>query len=155
MEERFQEFTVLVSNLNRCIYRLKTEEMAEHNLKSSHLSCIYYIYKYGSLTAKQLCELCREDKANISRALKYLEENSYLTVNTKSNKKFQRYIELTYTGYKIGKDISLRVNEILNYVNQGLSPEHLKIMYQGLNIINDRLNELCEEYDSRDLKIEE
>ena len=66
MEERFQAFTVLVANLNRCIYKIKTEEMAEYNLKSSHVSCIYYIYRYGSLTPTELCDLCGEDKANIS-----------------------------------------------------------------------------------------
>ena len=49
MEERFQAFTVLVSNLNRCIYKIKTEEMAEYNLKSSHVSCIYYIYRIYTL----------------------------------------------------------------------------------------------------------
>jgi DNA-binding MarR family transcriptional regulator len=88
MEERFQAFTVLVSNLNRCIYKIKTEEMAEYNLKSSHVSCIYYIYRYGSLTPKELCDLCGEDKANISRTLKYLEENQCLDINNDSNKKY-------------------------------------------------------------------
>ena len=47
------------------------------------------------------------------------------------------------------------ITEILNYVNEGLTLDQLKIMYQGLNIINDRLNSLCEEYDSRNIKKEE
>ena len=148
MEERFQAFTVLVSNLNRCIYKIKTEEMAEYNLKSSHVSCIYYIYKYGSLTPKELCDLCGEDKANISRALKYLEENHYLIINNDSNKKYQRPIVLTENGVKIGKHLSEKINEILSIASEGLSEEKRNIMYEGLSLINYRLNKICDEYEN-------
>ena len=151
MDERFQTFTVLVANLNRCIYRIKTEEMSEFNLKSSHVSCLYYIYKYGSLTPKELCDLCGEDKANISRSLRYLEENGYLIVDAKYNKKYQRPIELTFEGYKIGKLLNEKINKILNYASEGLSDENRKIMYHGLNLINERLNKICQEYDSQAL----
>ena len=148
MEERFQAFTVLVSNLNRCIYKIKTEEMAEYNLKSSHVSCIYYIYRYGSLTPKELCDLCGEDKANISRALKYLEENQYLIINNDSNKKYQRPIVLTENGVKIGKHLSEKINEILSIASEGLSEEKRNIMYEGLSWINNRLNKICDEYEN-------
>lgn len=147
MEERFQAFTVLVANLNRCIYKIKTEEMAEYNLKSSHVSCIYYIYRYGSLTPTELCDLCGEDKANISRALKYLEENRYLVVEKETNKKYQRPIMLTESGNKIGKHLTEKINDILSLASEGLSEEDRNIMYYGLSLINDRLNKVCEEYD--------
>ena len=148
MEERFKTFTVLVANLNRCIYRIKTEEMADYNLKSSHVSCLYYLYKYGSLTATQLCSLCGEDKSNISRAIKYLEENGYLFTSSKTNKKYQIPIELTFSGYKIGKELSEKVNKILIYASDGLIGENRRIMYECLNLINERLNKLCGQYDS-------
>ena len=148
MEERFQAFTVLVSNLNRCIYKIKTEEIAEYNLKSSHVSCIYYIYRYGSLTPKELCDLCGEDKANISRALKYLEENQYLIINNDLNKKYQRPIVLTENGVKIGKHLSEKINEILSIASEGLSEEKRNIMYEGLSLINNRLNKICDEYEN-------
>lgn len=148
MEERFQAFTVLVSNLNRCIYKIKTEEMAEYNLKSSHVSCIYYIYRYGSLTPKELCDLCGEDKANISRAVKYLEDNQYLVINNDSNKKYQRPIVLTENGVKIGKHLSEKINEILSIASEGLSEEKRNIMYEGLSLINNRLNKICDEYEN-------
>lgn len=145
MTNRFQEFTVLIATLNRCIYKLKTEEMAEYNLKSSHVSCLYYIYLNGTLTAKELCDLCGEDKSNISRALKYLEENEYLKL---SSKKYQKPIVLTEKGNKVGEYLNGRVYEILDYVSEGLTEENRTIMYQSLNLINKRLNKLCEEYDS-------
>ena len=155
MKERFQTFTVLVANLNRCIYRIKTEEMAKYNLKSSHVSCLYYIFKNGALTATELCDLCGEDKANISRSLKYLEDNGYLIADPNSTKKHQRPIELTFNGYKIGKTISQKIDQILNYASEGLSEEAREIMYNGLNLINERLNSLCDNYDSNSINFNE
>ena len=148
MEERFQAFTVLVANLNRCIYKIKTEEMAKYNLKSSHVSCIYYIYRNGSLTPKELCDLCGEDKANISRALKYLEDNKYLVMEQETDKKYQRPIVLTESGIKIGKHLSEKINEILSIASEGLSEEKRNVMYEGLSLINNRLNKICDEYDN-------
>ena len=73
MEERFETFTALIASINHGIRKLKTEIMAEFDLKSTHLYCLYYLYKSGSLTAKELCDMCAEDKALISRSIKLLE----------------------------------------------------------------------------------
>ena len=75
MEERFKTFTVLIAKINRNIRKIKNREMVEYGLRSAHISCLYYLYSAEALTATELCELCEEDKATISRALVYLEEN--------------------------------------------------------------------------------
>ena len=77
--ERFQQFTVLITKINRSIHKIKTGEMEEFSLKSPHVSCLYYLYKSkGSLTATKLCEICDEDKAYISRSLDSLENSKYI-----------------------------------------------------------------------------
>ena len=65
MEERFETFTVLIGRINRNIRRIKNQEMASFQLKSIHISCLYYLYSSGSLTAAELCERCEEDKAAV------------------------------------------------------------------------------------------
>ena len=47
MIDRFQTFTVLVTKINRSIKKLKADEMAKYDLKSPHVSCIYYLYENG------------------------------------------------------------------------------------------------------------
>ena len=56
MQDRFETFTVLIDKVKRCIRRIKTEEMSEYNLKSPHVSCLYYLYRHKDepLTAKEL-----------------------------------------------------------------------------------------------------
>ena len=95
MQERFREFTLLIANLNRCIGKVKTEEIAGFDLKGSHVSCLYYVYENESLTAKELCDICGEDKANVSRAIKYLESNGFLVCDSKTAKRYKSPLLLT------------------------------------------------------------
>ena len=84
MEQRFETFTALVIGISRAIRKIKSEEMAEFHLKSPHVSCLYYLYKQRELTAKALCDLCDEDKANMSRIIDFLERNGYVLCATQS-----------------------------------------------------------------------
>ena len=98
MQERFEVFTVLSNRISRNIRKIKNQEMAEYNLRSAHVSCLYYLYQADSLTATDLCERCEEDKATISRALDYLESNGYLVEEFECEVCGSRYeIEVTAT----------------------------------------------------------
>lgn len=152
MQERFQEFTVLISSINRCIYRIKSEEMQDFNLKSSHVNCLYYIYKQKNLTAKVLCDLCGDDKANISRALKFLENNGFIVCNSKTLKRYQSPLELTSKGSEVAKSICDKIDNVLAISSLGMSEENRKIMYECLNIINDNLKKKCDSYQKENNK---
>jgi DNA-binding MarR family transcriptional regulator len=147
MEERFETFTVLIGQISRSIYKLKTMEMAGYDLRSSHVSCLYYLYKMKSLTAKELCDICAEDKANISRAVKYLEENGYLRCESKRVKRYQSPLILTEKGEEIGERIAFRIDRILSRAGDGVSEEDRRIMYRSLAVIRENLSKLCETYE--------
>ena len=95
MKQRFETFTVLINRISRNIRRIKNQEMAEYNLRSSHISCLYYLYLAEGLTATDLCERCEEDKATIARCLEYLATNGYLTCESNSAKRSKRHLVLT------------------------------------------------------------
>ena len=70
MKNRYQSFTILLNRITRNIHKIKTEEMNRFDLKSAHVSCLYYLYTSSKpLTSKELCGCCNEDKALISRSL--------------------------------------------------------------------------------------
>ena len=89
MQERFETFTVLINRISRNIRRIKNQEMADYDLRSAHVSCLYYMYTLGEATATDLCERCEEDKATISRALDYLETNGYMTRDPETAKRYK------------------------------------------------------------------
>ncbi len=153
MRERFETFTVLISSIGRSIRRLKTEETAEFNLKSPHVSCLYYLYKADSMTAAELCELCDEDKAAVSRSIVYLEQNGFLirsngkpTEQTRGTaKRYRAPLKLTDKGREVACKLAVRIDRVLDEVAVGVSEEDRAILYRALQQIDRNLANLCEQ----------
>lgn len=139
MKERFETFTVLINRISRNIRKIKNQEMAEYNLRSSHISCLYYLYSTEGLTATDLCERCEEDKATISRALVYLETNGYLTCNSKNVKRYKSPLVLTDKGITVAKKIADKIDGVLEEISVGLTEEERISFYRSLSIISESL----------------
>lgn len=146
MVERYKTFTVLIANIARNIRKIKSEEMAKWGLRSHHVSCLYYLYDKKTLTAAELCEICEEDKANISRAIEHLENNGFIRCETKGNRRYKSHLKLTQKGEEVGKSIFQRVEKILSAASEGLEEPERKTMYQSLLLINDNLQQIQSEY---------
>lgn len=139
MKERFETFTVLLNRISRNIRKIKNREMAEYNLRSAHISCLYYLYLSEGLTATELCERCEEDKATISRALDYLETNGYLICETQSAKRYKSPLVLTDKGITVGEKIAEKIDLVLDEISGGLTEEERLEFYRCLTVISDSL----------------
>ena len=138
MDNRFETFTVLVSRISRNIRKLKNQEMSDYNLRSAHISCLYYLYASRGLTATDLCERCDEDKATISRALEYLEANGYL--EPEAERRYRSPLVLTQKGEETGRIIAKKINGILEDISGGLTEAERLAFYRSLAIISDSLD---------------
>ena len=147
MNEKYKTFTVLMASINRSIRKIKTEEMAEFRLKSPHVSCLYYLYKEDALTAKELCEICEEDKANVSRTIDYLETNGYLIRQNEDNKKYKSHLALTEMGRSVASKIAEKIDRILDEAGAGIHEADREIMYRSLFQISSNLQKRCNQYD--------
>ena len=143
MEERFGTFTVLINRISRNIRKIKNFAMAEYNVRSPHISCLYYLYRFNGLTATDLCERCEEDKATISRSLDYLEKNGYLSCETKSVKRYKSPLILTEKGELVGKKISEKIDRVLEDISVGLTEEERTRFYRSLSIISESLEKVA------------
>lgn len=139
MKERFETFTVLVNRISRNIRKIKNQEMAEYNLRSAHVSCLYYIYRTENITAAELCEKCEEDKATISRALDYLKKNQFITCPTQNTKRYKSPLVLTDKGELVGKKIAEKIDGVLDVIGEGLSEREREDFYRSLSVISDRI----------------
>ena len=147
MEERFRIFTVLITKISRAIRKIKTEEMHEYGLSNPHVSCLYYLFKEKSLTAKEIMDICLEDKAALSRAIAYLETNGYIECDTNQKKRYNSCFKLTEIGLKIAKGIAEKIDAILDYASAGLSESKRNNMYESLMLISDNLENFCNKYE--------
>ena len=139
MKERFETFTVLIAKIGRNIKKIKNQEMAEYGLRSVHVSCLYYLYSAESLTATELCELCEEDKATISRALVFLEKNGYILCESKSAKRYKSPLVLTEKGREVAQKIADKIAFVLNDICVGLSDDERSEFYRSLAIVSESL----------------
>ncbi|MEE1048607.1 MAG: MarR family winged helix-turn-helix transcriptional regulator [Clostridia bacterium] len=139
MRERFETFTVLINRISRNIRKIKNQEMAEYNLRSTHVSCLYYIYTLNGATATDLCERCEEDKATISRALDYLDTNGYISREVESTKRYKSPLLLTDKGKEVGKKIADKISGVLDTISVDFTEEERIAFYRSLAIISDSL----------------
>lgn len=139
MEERFETFTVLINRISRNIRKIKNQKMAEYNLRSAHVSCLYYLYTNQGATATDLCEKCEEDKATVSRALEYLEKNGFITCRPQNTKRYKSPLALTERGTEVGKRIAEIIDGVLNEIGLFMTEEERKAFYHALSKISEGL----------------
>ena len=139
MQERFETFTVLINRMSRNIRKIKNQEMADYNLRSAHVSCLYYLYSLNGATATDLCERCEEDKATISRALDYLESKGYVTRDPQT-KRYKSILRLTEQGAELGKKIAEKIDGVLDTISDSLTEEERIAFYRSLSVISHRLD---------------
>lgn len=149
MNERFETFTVLIAKISRNIRKIKNQEMAEYDLRSAHISCLYYLYGKDNITATDLCEKCEEDKATISRSLDYLEKNGYLTCEAKYAKRYKSPLVLTDKGKEVGKKITDKINLVLDEISVGLTEKERADFYRSLTIISNGLDAIGSRFDEK------
>ena len=133
MLQRFEDFVTGIGVCYKYIQRIKSLEMTEFGLKGTHVMCIYFLRRHpDGLTAAQLCQLCAEDKAAISRTLAVLQEKELISVG---EKKYRARLTLTENGEKLASRIDELVGEWVGYGGDGLTDEERAMFYSTLSKI--------------------
>lgn len=146
MKGRYETFTVLINRISRNIRKIKNLAMAEHNLRSVHVSCLYYLYSAKNITSTDLCELCEEDKATISRALDFLAKNGYLATEEGAGKRYKTTLLLTEKGNEVGREIMDKVNGVLRETGFGFTEQEMVAFYRSLTLISNNLENIASKW---------
>ncbi len=149
MTDRFETFTVLINRISRNVRKIKNLEMAEQGLRSSHISCLYYLYKTENMTATELCEKCEEDKATISRSIDFLQEKGYIVSQSKSTKKYKNPITLSEKGKSAGREIADKIDRVLDEISRELSEDERIEFYRSLTVISNGLDRMVKNLEEK------
>ena len=130
MFDRFETFATTIATINRYVQKIKSMEMKTLGLKGTHVMCLYSLGKHPEgLTATQLCRLCGEDKAAISRTITELTEKDFVRSEASREKRaYRSRISLTEKG-----------KYALDVVGNGLSDDQRKTFYYALDLISNNL----------------
>lgn len=143
MENRFELFTLLIAKINRGLKKIKTSEMEEFGLKSVHVNCLYFLYKYEEMTAVKLCELTTEDKAGISRSLDFLEKTELIECQEAGKKRYNAVLRLTDQGKNVAEKIVEKIDRYIYEIGLGLTDENRRILYESLLLISKNIDSVC------------
>lgn len=143
MIQRFDAFVSGITSCYKFIQRIKSMEMTEFGLKGTHVMCLYYLRQYPTgLTASQLCGLCAEDKAAISRTVAELKNRGYIT--TLSQKAYRAMLTLTTAGQEVARRFDRLIESWVRVGGDGLSDEERSDFYKTLSTITENLRSRIE-----------
>ena len=138
MNRRFENFTFCIIKLYKLVQKIKLIEMKEFGLKGIHVMCIYYLSVYGKMTASELIKLTLEDKAAISRALKFLSEKNFVTYAADG---YNSPVELTQLGVSVAEAIDAKAKRAVDAAGGTLSEGKRETFYECLETVSERLEE--------------
>ena len=147
MIRRFKEFTKYISLAYKYLIKIKSDGIKEFGLKGSHVMCLFYIGESeNGLTATNLCQLCCEDKAAISKTLSALCEKGYVVLENGENKKYRSSYFLTDAGKEIMNQLNEKIRAAVTGGGTGLTDEEREIFYRCLSKIVDNLEAVSKSF---------
>lgn len=144
MIRRFQDFVTGITVCYKYIQRIKNVEMTEFGLKGIHVSCLFYLHNEPQgLTAAQLCALCGEDKATISRILADLRAKGY--VEQEGQKQYRAPLKLTSAGTQVAQQMLPLIESWVTIGGEGMDEKERNQFYEALSLIASNLHAKLEE----------
>ena len=147
MLERFERFSLLISEVYRCWHKLAAEEMAKYDLNSPHavyLTALYDASEEG-ITAAKLGELCRKNKADVSRMVSILEKKGLVRREAIGTNLYRAKLMLTEEGKQAAEHVRERAAVAVELAGAGLSEENREIFYEALEQITANLQVLSKD----------
>lgn len=140
--DRFEAFTGSILELNRHLQKLKEIEMRPYGLRAGHVNCLYYLGKNPQgLTATELTEACREDKAAVSRSLAQLIEKGLVRGNFPEHKRaYRTKLYLTEAGQQLVRTFDQRIDAALTSGGIGLTQQQKENLYSTMDTIINNLS---------------
>lgn len=142
MINRFRSFVSGVTACYKYIQRIKSMEMTEFGLKGTHVMCLFFLHHNpDGLTAAQLCQLCAEDKAAISRTIATLKDRGYIV---SGERRYRAPLTLTETGVNIARQMESLIYQWVGFGGDGISEQDRDTFYRVLEHISNNLRENVE-----------
>lgn len=146
MVGRFEIFTLGLSEISTSWNKIAADELKPFGLKGSYVVYLIALYKNeDGLTSARLCELCNRDKAEVSRAVSFLEKKGLVLREQGTTRGYRAKIKLTDTGREITCALRERVKLAVEKGGSGLSDEEREHFYVALQTIAKNLKNISRE----------
>jgi len=144
MIQRFEDFVSMTNTAYKGLQKIKSYKVESLGLKGSHVMCMFYLgQNEEGLTSVELCEKCREDKAAVSRNLKYLYEKGYVKLAQDDEKKYRLKNVLTDSGREAYNKLEIMISDAVNSFGKGLTVKERTAFYKAFGVIVSNFDAFC------------
>lgn len=146
MINRFERFSLAISEISRCWRKLATEELAKYGLKSPHATYLTTLYKYPTgISVPDLCEVSVKDKSDASRMMAILEKKGLARKEVVDGSLYRGLWFLTDEGKTAAAQVSRRASRAVELAGKDLDDQTRDIFYKALESIASNLTALSKE----------
>jgi len=146
MLDRFERFSLAISEISRYWHKLASEEMEKYGLKGPHAVYLTTLYRFPEgITAPQLCELCSKDKSDVSRMMSIMEKKGLVEKHSVNRNLYRGILKLTKEGKAAAEHVCERAKLAVQMAGEGLDDQKRQVFYDTLDLICNNLKELCQD----------
>ncbi|MBP3649351.1 MAG: MarR family transcriptional regulator [Clostridia bacterium] len=146
MLDRFERFSLAISEINRHWHKLAAEELAPYGLKSAHATYLTAMARHPEgIAVPELCEECGKDKSDASRMIAILEEKGLVTKQATGGSRYRGRLLLTAEGQRAAAHVGRRAAAAVEAAGRDLSSEERECFYRALDSITANLRQLSKE----------
>lgn len=143
MVERFERFSLAISEISRYWHKIASDEMEKYGMKGPLAIYLVALRRFGDgITATKLCELCSKDKSDVSRAVALMEKNGLIE---KHGANYRAVLKLTEEGVKAADIVRERAAVAVDFAGGEISDEKREILYETLELIAANLQKLSKQ----------
>ncbi|MBQ9845917.1 MAG: MarR family transcriptional regulator [Oscillospiraceae bacterium] len=143
---RYEQFSYIVSVINRQIQKIERDEMVKHGHKGAFAQYLMIMRHHPEgVTASQLCEMCDKDKAAVSRVMSEMVDKKLVERICSKDTAYRAKLALTQEGSRIADFVAQRAMAAVAAVGNELSDEERKQFYSTLDFIAMRLQSISKD----------
>lgn len=143
MVDRFERFSLVISEISRYWHKISTVEMEKYGLKGTHSIYLTTMHQFPEgISAPQIGELCGKDKSDVSRMMSIMEKKG-LTIKEGIHQNMYRGVfKLTEAGKAAAEFVNQRASLAVELAGKDLDDEKRTILYDMLESIAANLQQI-------------
>ena len=145
MISRYEQFSFIISSLNRRIQKIERDEMIKYGYKGAYAQYLMALRcSPDGLTSGQLSDVCDKDKAAVSRVVAEMEQKGLVSRGAPTDSMYRAQIRLTDAGKEAAQVVAQRAVAAVQAAGKGLTEENRRVFYEVLALLSNNLQNLSE-----------
>ena len=152
-QERFEDFSALISCIHGNIQKLKARYTTQLDIKAVHVFWLYLLRTHPEgLSASELAAAGQSNRSLVSREINDLFDKELIfTRDSGDKRRYGGKLMLTSEGKRLADAIAAVVTDIQETLSRDIPEEDLITFYRTLRILADGFGELSKNYNVQEV----